>query len=287
MRFLVLGCNGMAGHVISIYLKEQGHNVIGFAKTKSPFVDTIIGNALDKASVISAVEKQRFDVIINCIGILNNSAEQHKTDAIYLNSFLPHLLAEITYETPVQVIHLSTDCVFSGKKIGGGYTESDLRDGETFYDRTKALGELEDDKNITLRTSIIGPDINTKGIGLLNWFLQQDKRVYGYTQSIWTGQTTIQLAKTIEAAAKSRVHGLYNIVPDNSISKYDLLKLLNKYLRNDSIEIRATEGVVADKSLKRTRWDFDFTIPSYEEMIIDLSRWMDAHKSLYPHYFSS
>ena len=177
---------------------------------------------------------------------------------------------------------MSTDCVFSGKK--GQYTEVDFPDGETFYDRSKALGEIIDNKNITLRNSIVGPDINPKGIGLLNWFMQQNGNVNGYTMSMWTGQTTLQLAKTMEAAIKVHACGLYNTVPATSISKYDLLCLFNKYMRNNKVIIHPVDGIRADKSLKRTRFDFDYIIPDYEIMVSELAKWIFDHKDLYPHY---
>lgn len=143
---------------------------------------------------------------------------------------------------------------------------------------------MEDDKNVTLRNSIVGPDINPDGIGLMNWFMKQNSPISGYTKAMWTGQTTLQLAKTIEAAAKERARGLYNTVPDYSISKYDLLRLFNKYLRNNSIQISPVDGVNADKSLKRTRFDFSYIIPDYEVMVSELAEWVISHKDMYPHY---
>ncbi len=283
MRFLVCGCNGMAGHTISLYLKEQGHYVFGFDKTKSKLIDSVAGDACDKEFVKKLVLSGNYDTVINCIGILNQAAEDNKTLAVYLNSYFPHFLAEITKNTSIQVIHMSTDCVFSGKK--GGYTEDDLPDGVTFYDRSKALGELNDGKNITLRNSIVGPDINPSGIGLLNWFMKQSGPINGYLNAIWTGQTTLQLAKTMEQAALMRAHGLYNAVPDCSISKYDLCELFNKYLRDGKIEIIPFDNQKIDKSLKRTRFDFDYLIPNYETMIKEMSDWIKKHKVLYPHYF--
>ena len=284
MKFLVMGCNGMAGHMISLYLKERGHDVLGFDLTKSKLVDSVVGNALDAEFIKNLVGTNKFDAIINCIGLLNQFAERNKADAVYLNAYLPHYLAQLTEGTNTQVIHMSTDCVFSGKR--GKYIENDLRDGTTFYDRSKALGELEDDKNITLRNSIVGPDINPNGIGLLNWFMQQHGRVSGYTGAMWTGQTTLQLAKTMEAAATRKAYGLYNTVPNCSISKCDLLRLFNKYLRtaDDKIEILPEDKMATDKSLLRTNWDFDYEIPDYEKMIVELGEWMKTHKDLYPHY---
>lgn len=283
MRFLVLGCNGMAGHTISLYLKEQGHEVTGFARHHSTLVESVTGDATDADFIRELVGTNKFDTIINCIGILNQFAENNKSAAVYLNSYFPHRLVEITDGTDTQIIQMSTDCVFSGMR--GQYTEDDLRDGLSFYDRSKALGEIEDDKNITLRNSIVGPDINPSGIGLLNWFMKQKGEVYGYTRAMWTGQTTLQLAKTMEVAARERAHGLYNMVPDTSISKYDLLQLFNKHLREDKLIIIPSDKMVIDKSLKRTRWDFNYQIPDYEKMVIELREWMNNHRSLYKHYF--
>lgn len=282
MRFLILGCNGMAGHMISTYLSGQGHEVFGFDRRESNLVKSVAGDAMNAEFVRELIGKNIYDTVINCIGLLNQFAENNKAGAAYLNSYFPHYLAELTEGTDTQVIHMSTDCVFSGKR--GQYTEDDLRDGTTFYDRSKALGELEDDKNITLRNSIVGPDINPKGIGLLNWFMQQKGEVSGYTGAMWTGQTTLQLAKTMEVAAKERAHGLYNTVPDTSISKCDLLGLFNKYIRKEKATIIPVDKMAADKSLKRTRWEFGYKIPDYEKMVAELADWMRAHKNLYPHY---
>lgn len=282
MRFLILGCNGMAGHMISLYLKEQGHSVLGFDLRPSMLIDSVTGNAMDANFIKELVGVNKYDTVINCIGLLNQFAENNKAGAAYLNAYFPHFLAQLTEETDTQVIHMSTDCVFSGKR--GQYTEEDLRDGTTFYDRSKALGELEDGKNITLRNSIVGPDINPKGIGLLNWFMQQQGEVLGYTGAMWTGQTTLQLAKTMEVAAKEKAHGLYNTVPDTSISKCDLLELFNKYIRKEKVKINPVDRMAADKSLKRTRWGFSYKIPDYEQMVSELAEWIYAHKTLYPHY---
>lgn len=282
MIFFILGCNGMAGHIISLYLKEQGHSVLGFARTKSRYVDSVVGDALDTELLRKLITENKFDAVVNCIGMLNQFAEQDKASASFLNSYLPHFLAEITADSETQIIHMSTDCVFSGKD--GGYTEDSFCDGETFYDRSKALGELVDCKNLTLRSSIVGPDINSKGIGLLNWFMQQKGEINGFTKSIWTGQTTLQLAKTIEKAALERAHGLYNAVPDHSISKYELVMLFNHYIKCDSLKINPVEGIVADKSLVRTKYEFDYLIPDYETMVVELAEWIKNHKDMYPHY---
>ena len=286
MKFFICGCNGMAGHTISLYLQEQGHEVYGFDLQESKLIKSFAGNAFDTETIARVIKEGNYDTVINCIGVLNQFAENNHALAAFLNSYFPHFLAKTTEGTDTQVIHMTTDCVFSGKK--GSYTEHDLRDGKTFYDRSKALGELEDDKNLSLRNSIVGADINPKGIGLLNWFMNnttgENPVVNGYTKAMWTGQCTYQLAKTMEAAAKERAHGLVNAVPDTDISKYELLKLFNKYLRGGRVQINPVEGVNADKSLKRTNWDFNYRIPDYEQMVAEMAEWIFNHKELYSHY---
>lgn len=272
----------MAGHVITLYMKEKGHDVTGFARQKSDFVETIIGDAFDTRLLAEVILKGNYDVVINCIGLLNQFADKDKASAVFLNSYFPHFLVKVTTPLDTRVIHMSTDCVFSGKT--GGYTESSFPDGETFYDRSKALGEIIDDKNLTLRNSIVGPDIKRSGIGLLNWFMQQQGEVNGFTGAMWTGQTTLQLAKTMERAAEEKVSGLINMVPDLNISKYELLKLFNHYLRDNALVIKPVTGVVADKTLLRTNKEFNYQIPDYETMIRDMAKWMKQHKKLYPHY---
>ena len=214
--------------------------------------------------------------------MLNQNAENNKANAVILNGYLPHYLAEITQNIDTRIIHMSTDCVFSGKN--GNYKENSFRDGETFYDRSKAIGELEDDKNITLRNSIVGPDINPNGIGLLNWFMKQEGTINGYTGAMWTGMTTLQLAKMMEKVAIQGATGLYNMVPRINISKYELLKLFNCYLRADEVNIQPYDGGIVDKTLIRTRYDFKEEVPDYESMVCDMAKWMREHKSLYPHY---
>jgi dTDP-4-dehydrorhamnose reductase len=282
MKFLVLGASGMAGHTIAIYLKEHNHDVTGYARRPITFCDSIAGDVNDTQRLQKIISEGEYDVVINCIGILNQYAETSKADAVFLNSYLPHLLTDITKNMKTQIIHMSTDCVFSGKK--GNYTEIDFPDGSTFYDRTKAIGELIDDKNITLRTSIIGPDINPDGIGLFNWFMKQSSEINGYTKAMWTGITTLQLAKVMEAAAEKKVYGLYNIVYQDSISKYNLLKLFNQYFKEDSLKINPSNTFVSDKSLKRTKFEFDYIIPDYETMIYEMTEWIKDHKYLYHHY---
>ena len=283
MKFLVLGCNGMAGHMISLYLKEHGHEVEGFAREESKLIKTIVGDVRDLELLSEIIARENYHAVVNGVGLLNQFAEKDHEAAVYLNYYLPQFLAKLTKESDTQIIHISTDCVFSGSQ--GGYTEEAFPDGNSFYDRSKALGELVNKKDITFRNSIIGPDMKKDGIGLINWFMQQKGRVKGYTNAIWTGQTSLQLAKTIENAVRQKIYGLYHMVPEESISKYDMLVLFNRYLRSKPIEIVKENSLKIDKSLKRTNYKmFPYRIPGYEEQVKELGEWMQKHRELYPHY---
>lgn len=280
MKFLVLGCNGMAGHVVSLFLKEQGHSVLGFSRKKSDLVDSVVGDAKDVGLLTSIIKQGEFDAVVNCIGVLNQFAESDKASAVFLNSYLPHFLAEITKNMTTKVIQVSTDCVFSGKR--GHYLEHDFKDGESFYDRTKALGELDNDKDLTLRQSIVGPDLNPNGIGLFNWFMQQKGAIKGYRNSIWTGLTTLQLAKVVEKVSNHSITGIYNAVPDSGISKCRLLQLIDDVLLGNSIQIIPVNNALIDKSLIDSNKYFD--IPDYDVQINELKDWILTHMDLYGNY---
>lgn len=282
-NILVLGSIGMAGHLITLYFKERGYNVTAYSMQPFPYCNNIVGNALETENFKSMLLEGDYDVVINCIGILNQVADENKSLAVYLNSYLPHLVADTLKDKKTKLIHMSTDCVFAGNS--GPYYEDSLRDGITFYDRSKALGEVEDNKNLTFRNSIIGPDMNENGIGLFNWFMKQKGEINGFSRAMWTGVTTLTLAKAMEQAIKEDLCGLYNLVNNTSISKYDLLCLFNKYFRNNELKINKSESLNLDKSLRRKRNDFSFVVPTYEEMVSEMSVWVNNHKELYPMYF--
>ena len=282
MKYLVFGSNGMAGHIIAQYLTEKGHEVTGFAKTDSKCCNNILGNALNKEEVKKAINSDHYDYIINGIGVLNKFVDANPSDGIYLNSVFPHFLADCIKDSDTKLIHISTDCVFEGTK--GCYTEQDIPDATSYYGRSKALGEVVDDKNLTIRTSIIGPELKQNGIGLFHWFMNQTGRVEGYEKVIWSGVTTLQLAKSIEEVAKKPVTGLYHLVNNQTISKYELLGLFQKYCRKQEIVILKNKDVISDKSLKNTKEECLFFIPGYEEMILDMGNWIEEHRELYRQY---
>jgi len=282
MKVLVLGAGGMAGHVITIRLKEKGHTVTGIARRNLSHCNTIIADITNTAEIKNIINAGSFDAIINAIGILPAVINHNPYNGIWINSCLPHLLAEMTKDTKTRIIHLSTDCVFSGHDIGK-YNEADFCSADDYYGRSKALGELNDIKNLTFRMSIIGPDMNENGIGLFHWFMRQTGVVHGYRRAIWTGVTTMILAEAIDAALEQGLSGLYHLVNNTVISKYELLKFFNQ-LKSAPNLIKPDDNYLVDKSMINTRTDFSFVIPSYHEMISDMEKWITAHKTLYPHY---
>jgi dTDP-4-dehydrorhamnose reductase len=283
VKALILGATGMAGHTICLYLSEKGHDITTISRKPFPYCKNIQADITNFELLKSTINNGFYDVVINCIGILNSDAENNKSYAVLLNSFLPHFLSEITEEMNTKVIQMSTDCVFSG--LTGNYFETSLKDGETFYDRSKALGEIENSKDLTFRNSIIGPDISANGIGLFNWFMKQKGELQGYTKAIWSGVTTLTLAKAMESAVYENISGIYHLGNNKVISKYELLTLFNNYFKNGDLKITVSEDVVVDKSLINTRNDFNFKVPSYEQMINEMKEWVLNHRDFYSHYF--
>lgn len=266
MKILVLGKNGMLGHIVYQYLKEQGYEVIGTTKEEYD---------ANKDDIKLIIEEAKPDVVVNCIGILNKKCDEDKQLAIKINSYLPHYINQLSKEYNFYFIHISTDCVFEGTI--GEYDEASIPDATSFYGKTKALGEITNNRNVTLRTSIVGPDENPDGIGLFQWFMKQENEVEGYSKVMWSGVTTIELAKQIDIAIKNHLTGLQHVVNNEFISKADLLRLFKKYY-NKKTEIKENNDIVSNKTLIKTDISFDFDIPSYEEMIIEMKKWEETHR---------
>lgn len=281
-KILVLGANGMAGHAITAGLMfENSYEVISVARSNSIINPSILMDVSNFTSLKQLIKNTRLDVIINCIGILNKTAEDNPDQAILINSYLPHFLETETKDTNIKVIHISTDCVFSGEQ--GAYRENSIKNGKGFYAQSKALGELENKKDLTFRTSIIGPELSANGIGLFNWFAMQENTINGFTNAFWTGITTIELTNAIKVAIAEDLTGLYHLVNDEKISKFNLLSILNKVFHK-GLTISAYEDYKVDKSLINSRSDFSFKVKSYEQMILDMKNWMSIKQDFYPHY---
>ena len=271
----------MLGHqVVNYFLKFDDYNVIDIAFRSKLRGKTIISDVTDKTAFEKVVTELSPDFIVNCIGVLIHGSSNVE-NAIYLNAYLPHQLKKISKNIGAKLIHISTDCVFSGDK--GGYIESDVKDGKGVYSQTKILGEIEDDSNLTLRTSIIGPELKDNGEGLFHWFMNQQGDITGFTRAIWSGVTTLELAKAIKRSIDSDITGLYHVTNNSSINKYELLKLFQKYVKKD-IDTKPVDGKNVDKSFIDTRLLMNYKIPSYDEMISDMVSLIVNNRALYSQY---
>lgn len=278
-KILVIGINGMAGHVIFKYLQEKNtNNVFGVARNIKPTENIFNLDVSDTVELIKIINCYNFDFIINCIGILNKDAEDHPEKAIWFNSYFPHFLESITKDTNSKVISISTDCVFSGKN--GNYIETDKKDGEGFYAVSKALGEIVNDKDLTIRTSIIGPELKKNGIGLFNWVLNQTGEINGYTNAYWSGISTIELAKFINKIINGSNFpvGLIHLTNNVKINKYYLLQIIKEVFELNNIEIKESGQYKVDKSFISTRDDVEILSATYGEMISGIKTWMIKNK---------
>jgi dTDP-4-dehydrorhamnose reductase len=280
-KILVLGSTGMLGHQVVNYLKGFSDFIVDDISYRNKLREgTVIVDAMSKSVLEEAIVKLKPDFIINCIGVLVKDSQDEER-AIYLNAYLPHQLKMIAKNINSKLIHISTDCVFSGSK--GQYIETDPRDGQGIYSQTKILGEVTDGANLTLRTSIVGPELKNNGEGLFHYFMRQDGFIPGFTKSIWSGVTTIELSKTIKWAIDNHITGLYHVTNNSSISKYELLQLFQKHTKKN-ISIRPFDGKNIDKSFIDTRLLIDYKIPSYDQMISDMVSFIANNRSLYSQY---
>lgn len=265
---MILGATGMAGHVIYNYMvKTKKYEIINVAFKNALNDSTIICDVTEKGLLIDIVRKNEPDIIINCIGILLKGSKETPDNAIYINAYLPHLLSRLASIYGGKIIHLSTDCVFTGKR--GNYTEDDFKDADDTYGRSKALGELINDRDLTIRTSIIGPELKSNGEGLFNWLMNQKGLLHGYKNALWSGLTTFELAKFIDFSIDNELKGLVHATNNTKISKFDLIQLILKYYRFKDITVKEDFAKEIDKSLINTRQDFNYHFPSYDEMMKD------------------
>jgi dTDP-4-dehydrorhamnose reductase len=282
MRVLVIGGTGMVGHAVAKSLAVAGMDVVGFARRETQIVPAIVCDLEDRDATRRVLTDGSFDVVLNFSGILNTTADAHPARTVYLNSYAPHWLAGEVEELGSRFIHLSTDCVFSGKR--GGYSESDLPDAADLYGRSKAMGEVVG-QGLTLRTSVIGPDPDPQGTGLFNWFMAQQGTVRGYSNVFWSGVTNVQLATAVQEIIESGLrHGLVQLSNGERISKFHLLRVLNEAFPRDGVVIEGVDQPVSDKSLTKSTVVGAPSVPNYQEMVEGMRRWVMEHRALYPHY---
>lgn len=277
MRVLVLGASGMIGSTTFRVLSER-HDWVVYGSVRSEtakqffpaqLAERLLANvdATNYDALVDVFARIRPEVVINCVG-----ATKHKTDgndplmAIPLNALLPHRLARLCDAVNARLVHVSTDCVFSGKQ--GHYTEEDLPDTDDVYGRSKALGEVDYPNAITLRTSTIGHELQSS-YGLLDWFLTQQGSCKGFKRAIFSGLSSMEFARVIRdiVIPQPSLHGLYHVAGP-AIAKYDLLKLVAK-VYGKAIEIIPENEFVIDRSLNADRFHAatGYQSPEWPELI--------------------
>jgi dTDP-4-dehydrorhamnose reductase len=277
LKVLVLGSTGLIGSTLLRVLSEKPSlDVFGTVRSDSSLLhlkdisSSKIFSGIDiedDSKILDVFGAIHPDIVINCIG-----ATKHKDDgnrpinAIKLNALFPHRLAQVCSLLGTRLIHISTDCVFSGKK--GSYTESDQPDADDIYGKSKALGEVFYGNALTIRTSTIGHELNTS-YGLLNWFLSQEKRCKGFKNAVFSGLPTVVLAQVIrdQILNNGALKGLYHVAAA-PINKYDLLKLIAEAY-GKKIDIELDENFKIDRSLDATKFNLatSFKPPEWPSLI--------------------
>jgi len=282
-KVLVLGSTGLIGHQVYNYLTmKSDYKLSNISYRKKLNNDTVLLDVREEEKFLNTIQSIKPDVIINCIGILINGANKNPENAIFINAYMPHRLARLADDIGAKLIHISTDCVFSGNKKEP-YIETDEKDGKDTYAKAKGLGEIVNHNHLTLRTSVVGPELKEDGEELFHWFMSQSGSINGFTKAIWSGVTTIELAKAVKWAIENDITGLYHVTNNMSINKNDLLNLFKKYTKKD-IEIILFEGKKVDKSFIDTRKEMNSIIPSYDVMVKEMVDLISNNKKLYTQY---
>jgi dTDP-4-dehydrorhamnose reductase len=287
LKILILGSTGMAGHMIHDYLGKyysSFYEIIGISRVKIPEYTNFELDVCNIDLLEKLICELNPQVIINCIGSLISQTKDKPSRAVFLNSYLPLKLSEFGKEYNFKLIHLSTDCVFSGKR--GDYNENDFHDATDLYGKSKSLGEFIDlRKNCVLRTSIIGPEIRLNNEGLFDWFFKQKGQVKGFNKAFWSGITTLELARTIAEVIEKDLIGLYHVTNGVKISKFNLLSLIKEQFFLEHIHLFSDEIYLTDKSIIISE-KFNFNVNSYLDQIKHLYNYMknDVTKK-YDRYF--
>lgn len=280
-RIVILGGAGMLGHKLYQIYRDR-FDV--YATVRGPYSSYSRYNIFDKNCIIENLDVLDYDkvtgvlgdlqadVVINCIGIIKQlDAAKDPILSIKINSLLPHQLANICSQNNSRFFHISTDCVFNGKK--GMYTEDDLSNAEDLYGKTKFLGEVNRENCLTFRTSIIGRELSTKN-GLVEWFLNnREGKVKGFKKAIYTGFTTIAISKIIENMINNfpGLSGMYQ-VSSEPIDKFSLLRIIRVKFNLD-IDIEPETQITIDRSLDSSRFrsETGFRPQTWEQMISEMA----------------
>lgn len=281
MRILVFGGDGMLGHELlrswgdrhEVWATLRQDEAAYRAAGRAASARTLHGiDCRRTEALVAAVAQARPALVVNAVGIVKQrpSAQDHLA-SIEVNALLPHRLAEVCRAAGARLVHLSTDCVFSGEK--GAYVEGDPPDPTDLYGRSKLLGEVVQPHVLTLRTSIIGLELGRAG-SLVEWFLAQRGRIKGFRRAIYSGLTTMELARAIERLVTEQpaLHGLWHLASE-PIDKFDLLTRLSRRLDRRDVEVLPDDGLVCDRSLDASalRARTTYRVPGWDAMLAELA----------------
>lgn len=288
MRLLILGVSGLIGHSLFQTLSSRFEVFGTLHKSKNQYGDIPI---FSNQNIIESIDVLEFDVlkgvlsainpdiILNCVGITKRKDDINNISiAISVNSLFPHRLARWAIENSKRIIHFSTDCVFDGKT--GNYSEDSVTTAVDVYGKTKALGEIIYKSSLTIRSSFIGQEIFGK-TELLEWFLLQNgKQIKGFRNTLYSGVSTTFMARVIENIITNypTLSGLYQLAPEQPISKYDLL-CIAKEAFDVKVDIIPDDTHIHYPTLdgSKLRRKINLMVPSWKEMMYELS----SHKDLY------
>jgi len=279
MRVLVLGASGMLGNaMLRVMGGQENWTVYGTLRSPNPALQALAPQAQllhgihadQPDSLLAAFTQSRPQVVINCVGLVKQLASSDDPlEAIPINALLPHRLARLCKLAQARMIHISTDCVFSGSQ--GNYRESDIPDAEDLYGRSKLIGEVCDRHAVTLRTSIIGHELG-RDHGLIGWFLSQQGRVKGYAEAIFSGLPTCELARVVRdyVIPNTDLHGLYHVA-GKPISKHDLLHIVNR-IYGKALQVEPDDRVKINRSLDGSRFKeaTGYVAPAWPELIAQM-----------------
>lgn len=275
MKILILGGRGIAGHMMASFLDKIPEYQVLFTTMDPCDTEGIYLNVANPTMLEEVMIKVKPDIVINGISLLSEQAADNKNLAFQLNSLLPHQLAKLAERQGGRLIHISTDCFFSGKK--GSYKEKDIRDASS-YAQSRILGEVVDSHHLTIRTSIMGPEQKEDGNDLFLRFMRQDRDIQRCKNVLWKGVTTLELAKAVYWMIKNRTTGLYHLETEQSISIYELLMLMREIFETKDNLIKPSVELALDRTLLNARNNVIYKAPGHKEMLLELKHWTENNK---------
>jgi dTDP-4-dehydrorhamnose reductase len=294
-KTLILGSTGMLGATVARYLSEQGHEIVEGNRsgiTVGSNSKAVKLKGLSTPDLASIFQSEEISYVINCVGLIkqliSEASSKSVSEAIHVNSQFPRELENLARIFDFKVIQIGTDCVYSGAK--GGYTEDETHSPIDVYGMTKSLGEVRSSRVMTIRSSIVGPEI-AGNTSLLSWLLSRplNDELSGYTNHLWNGVTTLHFAKVISGiiTSNSFKSGTFHLVPTGVESKGKMLVMFAKYFERLDLKISQIPAPSSVNRTLATTMPLDNSKlwkiagynepPTVEQMIAELAAWTEDH----------